>query len=162
MSNISCVSGCVRNRYFKNWPTHQTIGSPWSRMRRTAKSSGIASGKCDVRGFRESIIGKSMIWVFCWWPDHVACVEPSAVVHVSESGLNTSSCKGEKSTCIFKYATVSVIFVPNVFFWLACFNAQSIISKYFRRPVKETYSNDEFFLNHRASVAVNRRKLYGY
>lgn len=54
---IAIVFGCGLNKYFKNWPTHHTIGSPCNRVRRGAKSSGMVRGRYGGLGDKESIIG---------------------------------------------------------------------------------------------------------
>ena len=62
----SCISAanlaCGLNKYLRNCPTHQTIGDPWSLMRRGAMSSGIAKGIYGGRGARLSANGNFATW----------------------------------------------------------------------------------------------------
>lgn len=55
--NLSLVAGCGRSIYLRNWPIHQTTGSPCKTFNRGAKSSGSARGKNGGLGLIESIIG---------------------------------------------------------------------------------------------------------
>ena len=56
-------SSCGRSVYLRNCPIHQTIGAPWSRINRGARSSGIDNGMYGGRGWSESTIGRSTTWI---------------------------------------------------------------------------------------------------
>jgi len=57
-SSLLLVAGCGRSIYLRNWPIHQTTGSPCSTFNRGAKSSGNARGRKGGLGLIESIIGR--------------------------------------------------------------------------------------------------------
>ena len=50
----ACSPDCGRIMNLTNWATHQTMGSPCSRMSRSERSAGMEGGRNLGRGFTES------------------------------------------------------------------------------------------------------------
>lgn len=71
LTPVSLISfsshACGRTRYFTNWDTHQTDGSPCNLCRRAARSSGIARGRYGGLGWRLSTMGNSTTWTSRSW-----------------------------------------------------------------------------------------------
>ena len=107
-SSMACVSGWYLSKYFINWPIHQTVGSPWSRIILSERSLGMANGKCGGRGDSMSTIGSSTTCVSLFpvkkklmeltiaiqWtrlPGQLLLSSPDGFVQVSLTGRKTRS-----------------------------------------------------------------------
>lgn len=64
----ACNAWFGRVKYVTNCPIHHADGSPWTRVSRSARSSGTDSGRKSGRGVRLSTIGSSTTRTFSFPP----------------------------------------------------------------------------------------------